>query len=279
VTVDYLCNCFLPDRLPLWERSVADQGIPLKVADSFVPAADMVARMDDLGVGTVVLPTVAHSRPVVDEVEFEDVATTLDELRALADAHPGRFVGTWVVDPTTGSDGVRAAEDALSDPVMVGLYLHTHSFDRPFDHADYYPYYDLCGRLGVPMVVQAGSSGGRMPSECGKPIGIDRPAIYFRDTDFVLSHTGWPWVEEAVAMALKFSNVYLGTGSWPPAYWSPTLVDFIRRAGRRKVLFGTNFPTVDHRRALEQLDRLDLGDEARDGLLDGNARRVFRRLA
>ncbi len=40
------------------------------------------------------------------------------------------------------------------------------------------------------MAMQAGTSGGLMPSECGRPIGIDRPAIYFRDTNFLLSHTG-----------------------------------------------------------------------------------------
>ena len=101
---------------------------------------------------------------------------------------------------------------------VVGCYLHVHSFDRPFDHPDYYPFYALCGEVGVPMAMQAGTSGGLMPSECGRPIGIDRPAIYFRDTNFLLSHTGWPWVDETIAMALKFPNVYLGTGAYPPLY-------------------------------------------------------------
>ena len=35
-------------------------------------------------------------------------------------------------------------------------------------------------------------------------------------------------------------------------------VDFVRGAGRDKVLFGTNFPTVGHRQALEQLPELGL---------------------
>lgn len=118
-----------------------------------------------------------------------------------------------------------------------------------------------------------------MPSECGRPIGIDRPAIYFPETDFILSHTGWPWIDEAVAMAFKFSNVYLSTASWPPRRWAPSLVDFARGPGRRKVLFATNFPTVGHRQALGQLAELHLEDEARLGLLGANARRVFRRLA
>ena len=106
---------------------------------------------------------------------------------------------------------------------MVGLYNHVHSWDRPFDHADFYPYYTLAADLDVPVAMQSGTSGGLMPSECGRPIGIDRPAIYFRNVHFVLSHTGWPWVDEAIAMALKFPNVFLGTAAYPPKHWAPAV--------------------------------------------------------
>jgi predicted TIM-barrel fold metal-dependent hydrolase len=81
-----------------------------------------------------------------------------------------------------------------------------------------------------------------------------------------------------VAMAGTRANVYLGTASYPPRRWSPVLVDFMRHGGRSKVLFGTNFPTVGHRHALEQLARLELDDATRRDLLEANARRVFRRL-
>ena len=117
-----------------------------------------------------------------------------------------------------------------------------------------------------------------MPSECGVPVGIDRPALYFPQVRFVLSHTGWPWVSECIAMALKFPNVYLGTSVYPPRHWSDELVEFMNRAGRRKCLWGTGFPAAGHRHCLDQLQELDLGDEARANLLGDTARRVFTRL-
>ena len=79
-------------------------------------------------------------------------------------------------------------------------------------------------------------------------------------------------------MALKFPNVYLGTGAYPPRHWSQAVRDFIKGPGRRKTLFGTNFPTVGHRHALSQIDELGLTDEARHNLLEGTARSVFNRL-
>jgi len=280
-TVDYLCNAFGPERAAAWDAAIAAQGLAIKVErapdDSFTSADDMVARMDALGIATVV---VAACDPEIHAsgFSFSDVAARFEEAEALATNHPGRFGVLWTVSPEQGMAGVRRAEDALARNWMVGLYVHTHSSDRRFDHADYYPFYALADRAGVPVVMQAGISGGHMPSECGRPIGIDRPALYFPDVNFVLSHTGWPWVDEAVAMALKFTNVYLGTASYPPRRWPPAVVDFLRHAGRSKVLFGTNFPTVGHRQALGQLDGLELDDAVRRDLLEGNARSVFGRL-
>ena len=191
---------------------------------------------------------------------------------------PGRFAALALVNPEAGMRGVREIRRRFDSPWVVGSYLHTHSWDRPLDHADLYPYYAACADAGVPAAAQAGTSGGLLPSECGRPIGIDRPALYFRDMPFVLSHLGWPWCEEAVAMALKFPNVYLGTGAYPPRHWPASIVDFVRGPGRTKVMFATNFPTVGHRHALGQVAELELPDAVEADLLGGTARRVFTRL-
>ena len=50
---------------------------------------------------------------------------------------------------------------------------------------------------------------------------------------------------------------------------------YLRADGRRKVLFGSNVPMIAPEKALADLDRLGLDDEARDLFLEGNARRVF----
>jgi len=279
--VDYLCNAFFPERAAAWDAAIAIQGIPLKVrrddGDSFTDAAGMIARMDELGVDTLVLAA-GDERDHGAPAEYHTVTCRWAEAEGLHRQYPGRFFALWAIDPTLGMAGVERAEQALRQEWAAGVYLHTHSFDRPFDHADYYPYYALCATHGVPVVMQAGTSGGLLPSEAGKPIGVDRPALYFRQTPFVLSHTGWPWVEEAIAMALKFPNVYLGTASYPPRHWSPAVTEFARRAGRSKVLFGTNFPTVGHRHALAQLGELHFDDDVVHAVLEGNARRVFTRL-
>lgn len=282
-TVDYLSNCFLPDRRAVWEQSIARAGIQVKVrsdeGDSFADPEQMVARMDELGIGTLLLPACdigAHGK--LDSLDFEHVATRWAEIEEMVSRWPGRFAALVVPKPATGMAGVREVRARLAEPWVVGIYTHTHSWDLRFDAAEYYPYYALASEFDVAFVMQAGTSGGLMPSECGHPISVDRAAIYFPETRFVLSHTGWPWVEEAIAMALKFPNVYLGTSAYPPRHWSDSLVSFVRGPGKRKTLFGTNFPTVGHRHALQQIQELELAPATRSALLGDTARRVFPRL-
>ncbi len=279
--IDYWCNAFTPDRRLLWDQAIAAQGIPLRVRrdadDAFAEPAAMLARLDAVGFRTLVVPTCekpAHA----GASDFESIAARAEELRDLSTAHPGRIVGQWSINPDQGMAGVRAAAAALSEPWCVGLHIHTHSWDRAFDHASYYPYYALAAERDVPVVVQAGTSGGRMPSECGRPIGIDRPALYFPEVRFVLSHTGWPWVEEALAMAIKFSNVYLGTATFPPARWGQALLEFARGPGRSKLVFGTGYPVVGHVQAAGQLAKLGFDSAALQRLVADNARSVFTRL-
>ncbi len=279
--IDYWCNRFFPEQAEVWNAALEATGTSVKIRtggdDSFCDADTMVARMDELGIAAMILP-VAHLPAHPEPTDFELVAARPQDLDRLVATHPGRFRGQWSVDPRTGMAGVDEAATMLEQPWCVGLHTHTHSFDRRFDHPDYYPYYALCADRDVPFVMQAGSSGGLMGSECGVPIGVDRPALYFPRVRFVLSHTGWPWVAECLAMALKFPNVYLGTSVYPPRHWSAELVAFMNGAGRRKCLWGTGFPTVGYRHCLGQLPEVGLGDEARANLLGGTARRVFTRL-
>ncbi|NNE74967.1 MAG: amidohydrolase family protein [Acidimicrobiales bacterium] len=282
--IDYWCNAFFPDREAAWRQAIDNQGLSLKVyrdGDEFCTPAEMVARMDEAGFATIVVVASARfADPTIDS--FEHVAARAHEIASVTAAYPGRFAGLWSVDPTTGADGVAQAAEMVEQPWCVGLHNHTHSWDRPFDHPDFVPFYDLCARHDVPFVMQAGKSGGDFPHECGRPEGIDAPATDFPAVRFVLSHTGWPWTEETIERATRFDNVYLGTATWPLRRWSPELRAFATGAGRHKLMYGSGFPTTGHRQAARQFADPELieGFTAADieRITMTNARAVFTRL-
>ena len=93
--IDSWANAFLPDREALWDASLAAQGVPIKVRrdpeDAFCDAETMIARMDEIGLQTLVLP-VCDLPPHAGVTDFEAFATRIEEIEPLASKYPGRFV-------------------------------------------------------------------------------------------------------------------------------------------------------------------------------------------
>jgi predicted TIM-barrel fold metal-dependent hydrolase len=61
----------------------------------------------------------------------------------------------------------------------------------------------------------------------------------------------------------------------PAIQYRAELVRYLQRDGRRKVLFGTNWPMIAPEQTLEHLDDLELEPEACRRFLGENARAVF----
>jgi predicted TIM-barrel fold metal-dependent hydrolase len=116
-----------------------------------------------------------------------------------------------------------------------------------------------------------------MPSEYGRPIPyIDQIAIDFPELAIVGGHIGYPWTDEMIAVCTKHENVYIDTSAYTARRYPRALIDYMRRHGRSKVMFGSNWPMIRPAKALEGIDELGLDEEVRALFLSGNAIRVFR---
>ena len=130
--------------------------------------------------------------------------------------------------------------------------------------------------LGVPFCLQVGHTGPLMPSGFGRPIPhLERVALDFPELTLVGGHIGAPWTEEMVFLARKFENVYIDTSAYRPRRYPPALVEFLKGRGRRKVLFGSNFPMLPPAMCIQDLPDLGLDEETTRLFLHDNAARVF----
>ncbi len=129
--------------------------------------------------------------------------------------------------------------------------------------------------LGVPFCTQIGHTGPLMSSEVGRPIYLDRVALDFPDLVIVGGHIGYPWTDEAIAVATKHRNVFIDTSAYTARRYPSQLVQYMNANGREKVLFGTNYPMITPEKALQGLDALGMDPEAQELFLHRNAQRVF----
>ena len=248
------------DSLRRWTgRELPAEELPIELT---------VTAMDEAGVDFGLLS--AWHGPEGDVISNEEVAGWVA-------AHPDRFAGLAGVDLRRPVRAVRELRRCVTELGFKGLRVIPWLWEAPPTDARYYPLFAECVELGVPFCTQVGHTGPLRPSETGRPIPyIDRIAIDFPELVIVCGHIGYPWTEEMVAVARKHENVHIDTSAYTVRRYPPELVRYLQsRSGRRKVLFGTNYPMIPHAQALAGLDELGLDDETRELFLDGNARRVF----
>ena len=199
-----------------------------------------------------------------------------DEVAEFVARYPDRLRAVAGADLRSPMKAVRELRRRVEEG-FVALRVVPWLWEHPPTHRLYYPLYAACVDLGIPFCTQVGHTGPLRPSETGRPIPyIDQVAIDFPELTIVCGHIGYPWTTEMIAVADKHPNVLIDTSAYVTHRYPAELIDYMKGRGRKKVLFGTNYPMLSAARALSKIDRLSLDSETKELFLSGNASRVFR---
>ena len=238
------------------------------------PLQVFLAEMDEAGVQqAVLLPvdcTTAHGCRIASN----------EQVAELCGANP-RFLGFASVDPAT-KDAPRQLERAIRGLGLRGLKLDP-ALQRfhPDDRRLAWPLYQACAELGVPLVIHCGLSWSLVgQSKYARPMALEEVAQEFPTLRIVIAHFGWPWVQEALLLALKYRSVHLDTAivysGTPRDALARVLagqvgIEVLERSLPGQVLFGSGYPRTDIRRSVRGLDALDLSPGLREAIAGGNA--------
>jgi predicted TIM-barrel fold metal-dependent hydrolase len=195
-----------------------------------------------------------------------------------------RFIGFASVDPHN-PDAARQLEAAVRDLNLRGLKLAPALQQFHADDRMAYPVYEKARDLGIPVLFHAGMSwepGSRL--QYGHPMRFENVAADFPGPRIVLAHLAWPWVVDAVALALKYPNVYLDTS----ALYFDNPRDFLRyamthqvpltvfeRSLRNQIVFESNYPRVEIKNMAAALRGIGLSDGCLDLVFRANAARLL----
>jgi len=171
-------------------------------------------------------------------------------------AAPDRLWALVTVDPR--DPGAAGAVRGFADrPEVHGVKLIPHDWD-PEDARDVYA---ACEDAGLPILFHSGIFiSGRCSDRC-RPARFEVVRDYPRLT-VVLAHVGWPWVDEAIAVALmdrlrgEPSQIRLDLSpGTPPPYRKDTLHRALAVLGADPLLFASDlFCPFDSARLGERLD-------------------------
>ncbi len=247
------------------ERSIG--GLP-----RFESIETMLARMDEAGVEKVFI---TQCKMWSYRRKWMYMDTKLEDVLQYTEKHPSRFVGLAGYNPFEIRQSLREIETAVCDHGFKGVYVHIYGFDIPLNDAKMYPLFAKCEELGVPVSMQVGHVLEAMPSDCARPMLLDRIACDFPDLRMLGAHTGWPWVEELISACYKWDNIWFGVDAWLPKYLSPEILQFINsRMGQDRCVWGTN--GLPWNTNLNQLTDIGLRPEAHRKLIRDNAIELFK---
>lgn len=239
------------------------------------PLATFLHQLDAAGIErAVVLPvdcTKAHGATVGTNEQMADLAARSD-----------RFIGFASVDPSV-PDAASHLERAVRELGLRGLSLDPglQDFDPAGPAAA--DVFAACTELGIPVSVQCGLNWAP-PAPGVSPLALEGVLSRHPGLRLVIQHFAWPWVGEALMLAVKYPNVTLDTAilfaGTPQASVRRVLADQIGvpvldGALANQVVFGSDYPRVDPKRVMWGLDELDLKPATREKILSGNARRLL----
>jgi len=206
--------------------------------------------------------------------------TLADEMhvRAISE-HPDRLLGSLEVDPNRGMDALRELEAAVHDHGVVAAQFFPAGKNPPvpINSKRAYPLYAKCVELDIPVFVQGGVPGPRVPMGSQYPGLVDEVCYDFPELRFVFRHGCEPWVELTVKLLLKWPNLFYSTTAFAPRYYPEDIVRYANTRGADKVIYGGYYPWgLELERIFRELEGVDLKDEVWPRFLRENAVRVLK---
>ena len=198
--------------------------------------------------------------------------------QALA-AHPERFVGSLEVDPndiTKTVRGIRGAHEKY-DIKAVTTFPAGCNPQVPVSDRRYYPVYQTCIDLDIPIIANAGIAGPRLPSACQDVMHFDQVCYDFPELRMVMRHGAEPWEELAVKLMLKWPGLYYMTSGFAPKYYPKAIIAYANTRGADKVMYAGYYPMgLTLERIFAELPDVPFRDHVWPKFLRENAMRVFK---
>ena len=206
-----------------------------------------------------------------------NVATNEKARRAVAE-HPDRFIASWDVDPNEGMDAVRNLEAGVRNLGVRSAQVFPAGLTPqvPINDKKMYPLYAKCVELNIPIFVNAGVPGPRVPMMCQHVEHIDEVCWFFPDLKFVMRHGAEPWTALAVKLMLKWPNLYYSTSAFAPKHYPADIVNYANTRGADKIIYSGYYPMgLSLERIFSEMPGVGFRDHVWPKFLRDNALSLF----
>lgn len=290
---------------PKFLEEVIEPGV--RASGAAIPATvyegtDIPGMMDayrEAGVRKVMLYAVAPREPKFygrdpSTREISGAHVSNDYIAEVHRRYPGQTLPVVSVNPRyEGATVLGEMERCVREFGARAVKLYpTYNHYRPDDRELCWPIYAKALELGIPVIVhQSWTTLVDAPMKYQRPAQLDDVARDFRELVLICCHFGVPWIEEAMCLVGKHTNVYVDTSYWATIEEPEIVLRHLLRCPRfgctyDRILWGTDFPVTTPGESLElfretlptlaaKLGFDPLPAAGLDLMLGGNAARIY----
>ena len=193
--------------------------------------------------------------------------------------HAHRFLLDCIANPNRGMDEVRRIKRLHREFGIKSVEVFpSGQFPQvAINDKKMYPLYATCVELDLPILINAGVPGPRVPMMVQHVEHIDEVCWFFPELKFVMRHGAEPWDALAVKLMLKYPNLYYSTSAFAPKHYPKSVIDYANTRGADKILYAGYFPMgLSLDRIFAELENVPFRDHVWPKFLRENARRVFK---
>ena len=200
-----------------------------------------------------------------------------DEIHAMVKGQK-ELVGVGSIDPHRV--GIKAAVLEVERAVKV-LGLKAINVEpgfgsppRPADDALLFPIYDACDQLGVPVTIMSGPTAPSL--DMVRPAAVGHVARAFPNLTIVCYHGFYPFVNEIIGVAFRWTNVVIVPDMYIFAPGGGLYVEAANGCLRHQILFGSSYPFRPMAQSINDYRMLGFDESVIDDVMYGNAKRVLK---
>jgi predicted TIM-barrel fold metal-dependent hydrolase len=163
----------------------------------------------------------------------------------------------------------------IHDEGFKGVKMHPYYQEFVLDEERLFPIYEACETYGLLLVVHTGFDIAFPRDRIADPVKIITVCERFSELTFISTHLGgwydWEEVDRYITGKPMYMETSFSLEELPPA----KVKDMIMRHPEGYVLFGTDSPWTDQKKAIQLIRALELGKKREEMIFYGNAARLL----
>ncbi|PHM21019.1 MAG: amidohydrolase [Curvibacter sp. PD_MW3] len=198
-----------------------------------------------------------------------------DLIQSITHGHR-ELIGIGSVDPVIqGNAALDEVERAIRQLGLAGIDLEP-GFGEPPRHPDdpiYFPVYELCAQLGVPVFLMTGPT--TPDPRFNDPAPLAKLAQTFPKLPIVAYHGYWPNVQQIIGVAFRYDNIRIVPDMYLFLPGSSAFVEAANGFLADQLLFGSSYPFRPIGQTIEDFLKLGFKENILDKLLYRNGAELF----